>query len=152
MIYQGAARHPVTAIVIHCAATRPAWMDDRPFAEQVAEIRRWHVTDNKWRDIGYHWLIGRGGEIRPGRAETEVGAGVAGYNSGVIHICLIGGHGSSGSDTFSAHFTAAQDVSLRQLIQGISMRTRITRISGHNEHAAKACPGFHIPTWLRQAA
>lgn len=153
MIYQGvSARYPVHEIVVHCSATRPDWMDGKSFDAQVAEIRRWHVRDNGWRDIGYHWLIGRKGEVLAGRPETEIGAGVVGHNTGVIHVCLIGGHGSSENDRFSAHFTAAQDVTLRQLLQGIGMRTQITRISGHNEWAAKACPGFTVPEWLKESA
>jgi hypothetical protein len=33
----------------------------------------------------------------PGRAETEIGAGLEGHNRGVVHICPIGGLGSSAS-------------------------------------------------------
>lgn len=151
-MFQGSARYPVREIVVHCAATRPEWMGDRPLAEQVAEIRRWHVQGNRWRDIGYHWVIGRDGKVLPGRPETEIGAGVLSRNKGVIHICLIGGHGSAMTDRFADHFTPAQDVTLRQLIQGIGMRTRIDRIAGHNEFANMACPGFNVSAWLKEAA
>lgn len=149
-IYQGSAKYPVDEICIHCAATVPGWMADSGLASQIAEIRSWHLAKG-WKDIGYHWIIGRDGKILPGRAETVIGAGVEGHNSGVIHICLIGGHGSSENDAFTTNFTAAQGVSLRQLITGISMRTRIQRISGHNEYAAKACPGFNVTKWLKEA-
>lgn len=152
VIYQGSARYPVEEIVVHCSATRPDWIANATLAEQRAEIRRWHVEDNGWSDIGYHWLTGRDGSILAGRPETVIGAGVEGHNRGVIHICLIGGAGSSETDPFSRNFTQRQDVSLRQLIQGISMRTGIKRISGHNEYAAKACPGFNVPGWLKEAA
>lgn len=151
IIYQGAPRYPVHEIVVHCSATRPDWLEREGFAAQVKEIRRWHVEDRGWRDIGYHWLIGRSGEIIAGRPETEIGAGVVGHNSGVIHICLIGGFGSTETDAFSTNFTASQDARLRAQIQAISMRTQITRISGHNEWAAKACPGFAVPSWLKGA-
>lgn len=151
IIYQGAARYPVREIVIHCSATRPDWLEREGFLTQVEIIRQWHVQDNGWRDIGYHWLIGRGGEITVGRPETAVGAGVAGHNAGVIHICLIGGFGSTEHDRFDANFTASQDARLRAQIAAISMRTQITRISGHNEWAAKACPGFDVSAWLKGA-
>ena len=152
MIYQGSARHPVREICLHCSATRRDWMADQPLSAQREEIRRWHVQGNGWRDIGYHWIIGRDGLILPGRPETQIGAHVVERNQGSIGICLIGGHGSTETDRFSQHFTAAQDTAARQLIQAIGMRTRIEVVSGHNEYAAKACPGFTVSEWLKEAA
>jgi len=150
-IRQGSAGYRVTEICIHCSATRGEWMATSELPAQVAEIRRWHVQGNGWSDIGYHWLVGRRGDTMAGRPEDRIGAGVEGHNRGVIHICLIGGHGSSKTDDFSDHFTAAQDTALRRLIEDISKRADITRISGHNEYAAKACPGFSVPAWLKGA-
>lgn len=147
VIRQGSAGHPVREIIIHCAATRPEWMGNHSLRDQVAEIRNWHRARG-WRDIGYHWIIGRDGSMLPGRPETEVGAHVAGRNSGTIGICLIGGFGSATTDRFSDHFTGRQGITLEQQIQAISMRTPITRVSGHNEYAAKACPGFTVTRWL----
>lgn len=152
MIYQGAARYPVREIVLHCSDTRPDWMASAGLAAQVAEIRRWHVQDRGWKDIGYHWIIGRDGKVLSGRSETTIGAGVEGHNSGVIHAVLIGGHQSSENDRFDQHFTPAQNITVRQVIQGISMRTQIKLIAGHNDYAAKACPGFRVSTWLKEAA
>lgn len=151
MLFQGSARYPVQEAVVHCSATRPDWMAGAGLPAQFAEIRRWHMQDRGWRNIGYHWVIGRDGKVLSGRPETEIGAGVEDHNRGVIHICLIGGHGSTERDSFARNFTPAQDVTLRQLLQGIGMRTQIRRISGHNEYAAKACPGFTVSKWLEAA-
>jgi len=60
----------------------------------------------------------------------------------------IGGHGASAHDRFADHFTPAQERALLGLIADIECRTAIARISGHNQYAVKACPGFHVPTWL----
>ena len=149
-ICQGKALHLVTEIVIHCAATRPDWMAGAGVDAKVDEIRQWHKA-RKWRDIGYHWVIDRDGAIAAGRPVTEIGAGVLGHNRGVIHICLIGGHGSAADDRFSEHFTDNQDEVLRALISSLWSRTPIERVSGHNEWAAKACPGFHVQTWLKRS-
>lgn len=151
MLYQGSARYPVHEIVVHCSATRPDWMADAGLPAQFAEIRRWHMQDRGWRNIGYHWVISRDGKVMAGRPETEIGAHVVDHNRGTIGICLIGGHGSTERDQFAQHFTTAQDVTLRQLLQGIGMRAQIRRISGHNEYAAKACPGFTVSKWLEAA-
>ncbi|PTE20241.1 hypothetical protein C5F48_18565 [Cereibacter changlensis JA139] len=150
MIYQGSARHPVREVVLHCTATRPDWMGNATLAEKRAEIRRWHL-ERGWRDIGYHWLIDRDGSIAAGRAETVIGAHVIGHNAGTIGISLIGGAGSAVTDRFAEHYTPAQERSLRDLLQGVGMRTRIATISGHNDYAAKACPGFTVAEWLKAA-
>lgn len=142
----------VDTIWVHCAATRPEWMADRPLSDKVAEIRRWHVEQNKWRDIGYHWIIDRDGSIAQGRPETTAGAHVAGHNTGSIGVCLIGGFGSNENDAFEKHFTPEQDRALRALIEEISSRTPIRNIRGHNEVAAKACPGFQVSRWLAHKA
>lgn len=147
VIHQG--RHPVREVVIHCSATRPRWLGGHPTAEKVAEIRRWHVQDRGWKDIGYHWLIDRNGALARGRPETQVGAHVAGHNSGTIGVCLIGGHGASATDGFHENFTPEQDRALRLLLQDIGRRTRIDRITGHNDYAQKACPGFMVGPWLK---
>lgn len=137
-------------IVVHCSATRPEWWADRSTAAKVSEIRRWHVSDRGWRDIGYHYVIDRNGVVATGRPLDQVGAHVQGRNTGTIGICLIGGHGSSENDRFEDNFTAAQDAALRKLIADLRGRfPSIKTVSGHNQYAAKACPGFNVPAWHR---
>ena len=147
-MFQGAKRYPIREIIVHCTATPPGWFAGATLAEKRAEVRRWHMQDRGWRDIGYHWLIDRDGSRIAGRAETEIGAHVEGHNAGTIGISLIGGFGSAATDKFSQHFTAAQDAALRQLMREIFARTRIEKIRGHNDYAAKACPGFNVTKWL----
>lgn len=145
MIYQGTARYPVTEIILQCADTRTDWMAGRPVAEKVAEIRRWHVQERDWRDIRYHWVIDRDGAVAAGRVETEIGAHVEGYNRGTIGICLLVGYGASADDPFEKNFfTHQRATALRRLINEINARATIRMVSGHNDCAAKACPGFRV--------
>jgi hypothetical protein len=146
MIYQGTARYPVTEIILHCADTRPDWMMGRLLVAKVAEIRRWHVQDRGWRDIGYHWVIDRDGAVAPGRRETEIGAHVESHNRGTLGICLLGGFGASADDPFAKNFTLAQANATKRLIAEIKRRTAIELVSGHNDYATKACPGFRVAT------
>lgn len=83
-----------------------------------------------------------------GRPEAEIGAHTIGHNSGTVRICLLGGYGSAETNPFSANYTAQQDITLRQMIDAIGCRTVIDRVSGHNQYAAKACPGFNVPRWF----
>jgi N-acetylmuramoyl-L-alanine amidase len=137
----------VDTIWVHCAATRPEWMADKPLADKVREITRWHIKRG-FSTGGYHWYIDRDGSRAKGRDESTPGAHVAGHNTGSIGICLLGGFGSNENDAFEKHYTPAQDRALRKLIEEISSRTPIRRIRGHNEVAAKACPGFQVSRWL----
>jgi N-acetylmuramoyl-L-alanine amidase len=144
---------PITEVVIHCTATRPEWMAGRPLADKVAEIRRWHMRDRGWADIGYHYLIDRDGTVATGRDVGRVGAHVAGRNAGTIGVSLLGGHGSATSDPFEANYTPAQDRALRALLADLQRRFPTVRtISGHNWYAAKACPGFDVTKWRTRAA
>jgi hypothetical protein len=57
---------------------------------------------------------------------------------------LVGGYGASADDLFARNFTDAQSVSVKRLIGEIKGRTAIQKVSGHNDYAAKACPGFRV--------
>jgi N-acetylmuramoyl-L-alanine amidase len=140
----------VDTIWVHCSATRTEWMAGHSLAAKVHEIRRWHL-DLGWRDIGYHWIIDRDGKVAPGRPETQEGSHVRGYNRKSLGICLIGGHGSAATDAFEENFRPAQKQALIELIEDIKRRTPIKAIRGHNEVAAKACPGFTVAkqSWLK---
>jgi len=139
---------PINEIIIHATATRPEWWANKGIAAKVDEVRRWHVRDRGWRDIGYHFLIDRNGAVMGGRPLDQVGAHVQGKNTGTIGIALFGGHGSAETDDFADHFTEAQDKALRKLIADLRKEyPAIRKVSGHNEYAAKACPGFQVSQW-----
>lgn len=138
----------VDTIFVHCTATRPEWMEDKSLGDKVQEIARWH-RQRGWNSIGYHWIIDRDGAIAKGRQEAVVGAHVANHNTGSIGISLVGGHGSGENDPFEKNFTPDQNLALRNLIDEIKKRTPIKHIRGHNEVAAKACPGFSVGRWLQ---
>lgn len=143
---------PLTEIIIHCTATRADWWASKSTAQKVAEIKLWHTRDRGWKDIGYHYLIDRNGYTVAGRPLDQVGAHTQGRNTGTVGIALFGGHGSATTDEFSDHFTPEQDAALRKLIAELRAKyPSIKAVSGHNQHAAKACPGFHAPTWYSQA-
>ena len=142
---------PIDEIIVHCAATRPDWWKSRSLGQKIAEVRRWHTAPppvgRGWSDIGYHFVIDRNGKVGPGRALERVGAHVVGRNTGTIGICLFGGHGSAATDRFQDHFTAEQEDALRTLIADLRQNHAIDRVTGHNQYAAKACPGFSVPGW-----
>ena len=143
-------RH-LTEIIVHCAATKPGWMKNHPTQAKVAEIDKWHRSRG-WSGVGYHAIIDRDGTVLEGRSLGRNGAHVKGHNTGTVGVCLIGGYGSNENDTFDRHFTKAQDRALRKYISGLRKEyPSITKVTGHNQYAAKACPGFRVPEWYGDA-
>lgn len=144
-------RH-IGKIIIHCSATRPGWMSANTPEEKTAEIRRWHVEDHGWSDIGYHYVIDRDGTIVPGRPVERIGAHTRGHNRHSIGVCLIGGHGSASTDHFRDNFTPEQEAALSGILQDFSRDLPdFLTVHGHNEFAPKACPGFDVQKWIKSA-
>ena len=137
----------IDEIYIHCSATQADWMEGRTADEKVAEIDRWHKKRG-WSGIGYHWIVDRDGTTVAGRPEERVGAHCFDHNKHSIGICLLGGHGSDAGDAFADHFTPEQESALKTLLGDLQRRYGHARVRGHNEVAARACPGFNVPAWL----
>jgi len=134
-------------IVIHCSATKPS-------ADIGAEeIRRWHSDPppkgNGWRDIGYHYVIRRSGQVEPGRPPREIGAHVSGYNSYSLGICLVGGLNASGKA--ENNFLPAQWAALKTLVADLKQKFPRAEIKGHRDFPGvrKDCPCFEAQAWAR---
>ena len=67
-------------VIIHLTAPNPSWYSDKSDEDAVDEIRRWHVNERKWQDIGYHYCIHRNGDIAKGRPIEQSGAHRRGMN------------------------------------------------------------------------
>lgn len=129
----------ITEIIVHCSDT-PAGRDVR-----AADIKRWHVKDNGWADIGYHYVIDLDGTIEAGRDVETIGAHCKGHNQNSIGICYVGGrnmHTYEPADTR----TDAQKASLVLLLKYLRSRYPQARIYGHRDFSDKACPCFDAKT------
>ena len=138
-------RKKTELIVIHCAATKSS-MDIG-----ASEIKKWHVDDNGWDDIGYHYIIKRGGLVEVGRPEAFQGAHAPAVNSKSIAICLIGGMSEDGDA--ENNFTLQQFLSLKDLIKRLLMtNSNIQEIVGHYDIQDNKpnCPGFNLKEWLHK--
>ena len=133
---------PITRLIVHCSYTPPS-MDIG-----VARIRDWHVNDNGWRDIGYHWVIRRDGGVEQGRSEDIPGAHTAGHNADSIGVCLVGGMSETDRQP-ECNFTGAQYDALCKLIRQIRGRHANIEVSGHNDWARRACPTFNAKEFAK---
>ena len=123
----------------------------------VDKIAQWHIQDNGWEDVGYHWIIKRDGTIESARPEDMQGAHAPAANHRSVAICLIGGSQDDGKG-WENNFTDEQFVSLKSLILDLIKRydmpkdfKQIKKIIGHYQvDDKKECPSFKVPEWLEK--
>lgn len=138
----------IDAAIIHCADTYP----DMDIG--VEEIRRWHVEDRGWKDVGYHYIIRRDGTLENGRdldgdgdVLEEVGAHAMGFNAHSVGICLVGGKSrkTKGPDF---NFTKAQMIKLHALVSILRDMFPGIEVIGHRDVSGKACPSFDAKSYF----
>ncbi len=122
---------------------------------QVKAIQDLHQNVRGWSDIGYQFVVDRGGRLYQGRpfldASTTLaelpalarGAHVGGFNTGNIGICLLGcyhppeGFFCSESITPEAYDTYVESFAFLGTNYGIDPGL----IRGHRDFSSTACPG-----------
>ena len=127
-------RPETTHIIVHTAA----WPGD----PSAADIRRVHVKENGWDDIGYHYVVRKNGDIEAGRAIYKVGAHckAQGMNKKSIGICLSGHHDHE-------FLKGPQREALLDLLLELIFEYEIdpSQVQGHRETGAdKTCPGVLV--------
>lgn len=121
----------VNLIVIHCSDS------DNQAHDNIETIRKWHVQERGWKDVGYHYFIRKDGTVHAGRSEDVIGAHVAGHNRGSLGICLSGRN----------LFTSGQMESLGRLCRDLTLRYGLEKkdIVAHNDlDPGKTCPNFDL--------
>jgi len=124
----------INKIIVHCTAT--------PEGRNVTvdEIRRWHVEERNWSDIGYHWIVTLNGTLEKGRPEHIQGAHAKGFNKNSIGLCYVGGvdEDMKPKDTR----TEGQKGTIKCILEDLKGRYPNAEIIGHRDVSSKACPSF----------
>lgn len=121
---------PINKIIVHCSASNEG---------DVKLIRMWHKARN-FRDVGYHYIIRRDGEIELGRMLSEQGAHCYGHNEDSVGICLIG----------REDFEQCQFDSLKRLVGELERWFPNIEVYGHRDFTdKKTCPNFDVHELLR---
>lgn len=124
----------IEEIIVHCADT-PEGRDVR-----AEEIRRWHMKERGWSDIGYHYVVDIDGTVEAGRPVEIVGAHCSGHNANSIGICYIGGADANMRPKDTR--TEAQKQSIIILLKYLKSKWPNAKIYGHRDFSAKPCPCF----------
>ena len=124
----------INKIIIHCTAT-PEGRD-----VSISDVRRWHVEERGWRDVGYHFLIQRDGTIDEGRPIEQTGAHTRGHNWDSIGIAYVGGMSKDMTEPKDTRTEEQKDALVDLLCQLKDTYGGI--IYGHRDFSSKACPSF----------
>lgn len=129
LLVDGVRVRLINEIYLHITA----WPGD----PDIEEIRRDHIENRGFADVGYHWLIRQDGTIQKGRPETLAGAHAQGYNKHSLGIAFNG---------VAGQFTVAQ---LRAAVSLVKAKRRefkveMDNIKGHYQVSEKSCPCFEI--------
>ena len=122
-------RH-VDRIFIHCSAS------DNPDYNLEA-IRKDHVENRGWDDIGYHYFVDKNGRWKKGRDLERDPAAQYGHNKNTIAICFAGLEKSKFTYTQLASGHAG-------LLEIQSYYNQLLPIIPHNHVSNKDCPVFDV--------
>tara|TARA_R110000772_G_C13090165_1_gene418473 strand:+ start:196 stop:606 length:411 start_codon:yes stop_codon:yes gene_type:complete len=132
----------IEEIIIHCTDT---------FADMDVDIeliRKWHVEERGWSDVGYHYLIRRDGSVETGRDIHRPGAHAVGHNKHSIGLAITGG--KARGDESATNFTQAQWNSLEDFVVSLVEQFPDASVIGHNNVSKKACPTFDVKKWWNE--
>lgn len=141
-------------LIIHCTATQEG-------KELTADdIRRMHCSPppkgRGWKQVGYSDMIHLSGVVTnlvPYNDDNivqprEITNGALGLNGISRHVVYVGGVEKDGKTPKDTR-TTQQLLALRNYVFHVVSAHAQIKILGHNQVENKACPSFHVPTWLR---
>lgn len=135
-------------ITVHHSAEVPGVSLNGAYADSVSalqKIQRYHIENQGWGDVGYHFLIDSSGRVFEGRRTRWQGAHAGGNNNvRNLGICILGDYRHHSP-------TPAAQQSLRRLLDQLRQENSISRsqVHWHSEMKNTECPGPHIENWLR---
>lgn len=142
-------------LILHCTAT-PEGRD-----VSAADIRHWHLSPvskggRGWKQVGYTDLIHLNGSVErlvdnneDAWVDTwEITNGAKGYNSVSRHVVYAGGCSADGKSKDTR--TPEQKAAMERYVKEFHAKHPKVKIIGHYQVAAKDCPSFDVPAWLRE--
>lgn len=138
------AMTPIARLTVHHTALPTLALTPARAAVEIRGIQSSH--QEKWADLGYHFMIDPMGGIWEGRALRWQGAHEgAGLNQGAIGICLLG-------DFDKGPVPAPQLASLKRLLDSCRARfglsTSAVRTHKEVRPDPTECPGAALQTWV----
>lgn len=106
----------------------------------LISIHKEHIR-LEWAGIGYHFYVRKNGEVFAGRPINTIGSQCKGMNDKSIGICFEGNFETEKMNNIQ--FTAG--IWLLKYLRTNYYPKAKTKIAGHKEFYATACPGKNFP-------
>lgn len=130
----------ISRLTIHHEGSRVVRFTSRDAtAEHLDKVRKSHVNNNGWSDIGYHYIVDRAGRVWEGRPARYQGAHVGRNNENNVGVMTLGNFDDQ-SPT-QQQLNALFDT-VKRLKQQHNLRT--DSIKSHQEIRPTACPGRNL--------
>ncbi|QQE12503.1 N-acetylmuramoyl-L-alanine amidase [Planctomycetota bacterium] len=130
----------ISKITVHHEGSATFWTTDyRTTARHIEDIRKGHVGNKRWGDIGYHYIIDRAGRVWEGRSIKYQGAHVSKHNPHNVGVMLLGNFEKQKP-------TKAQLATLQTTLRSLMRKYRVPvkRIYTHRELMPTKCPGRNL--------
>ncbi len=127
---------PIKRLIVHHSAS--------PLTTTIEDIQKWHVEENGWDDVGYHFVISQIGIVYRGRDLAYQGAHARGNNNDSIGVCLVGNNSE-----YLNVWTTEQVGALQRMWNSFKMLWRGIEVYGHRDIAeGTECPGLDVRALL----
>lgn len=126
----------VTRITVHHAGGKPVWFTAASKTYRMLESIRGGHRSQGWADIGYHFIVDRGGRVIQGRPLIYQGAHVSQNNEHNVGVMVLGNFDKQRPATAQTH---ALHATLNALAS--AYRVPVSRVYTHQELRPTACPG-----------
>ena len=127
----------ITKVVVHHSASNPE-------TTGLQDIYEWHVDENGWDAIGYHFVITSHGLVEYTRPMMYQGAHAKGSNNGSLGICVVGDNTKETQRWDRVQVTALLELwsHLRRVYSNLD-------VMGHRDLSdGTECPGLDIRPML----
>jgi len=129
-------KRKINKLIVHCTAT-PEYREI-----DITDVRRWHIEERGWSDVGYHFLVLLDGTIQKGRPLERSGAHTKGHNHDSIGVAYVGGMSADGEQSAPKDTRTEEQ---KEALVDLLCELRLSyggEIYGHRDFSSKACPSF----------
>ena len=135
--YEGDLRATYNTVVIHHSV-----LYENDDVTTMQEIQNLHMDERQWADIGYHFGVGRTGQVFEGRDLMARGTHVEQFNTGSVGMVFFG--------NFELELPTIEQLEVGQsLINWLALRLELTHLAGHHDfNDFTKCPGQNMIAYL----